>query len=121
MGADDLTAAATVLGISEADVTTALQSGQTLAQIAAAQGVDVQKLIDAMVAAETAEIQAQVTDGTITQAQADAQVANLTQHETDEVNGVRPAGGPGGGRHSGEPEAAPSTTTPSTTSTSTSS
>src|SRR4051794_41158175 len=33
MGADDITAAASALGMSEADVTTAVQGGQTLAQI----------------------------------------------------------------------------------------
>ena len=103
MGSDDITAAATALGMTEADVTAALQNGQALADLAATQNVDVQTLIDAMVAAEKAEIQAQVDAGAITQAQADQQIANLTQHETDEVNGTFSGGGPGGhGRH-GQP------------------
>jgi hypothetical protein len=124
MGSDDITAAAQVLGMSEADVTAALQNGQTLADLAAQQNVDSQTLIDAMVAAEKAEIQAKVDDGTITQDQADQMIANLTQHETDEVNGTFSGAGPGGpGHHGGfhgQPPAnqAPtdgSSTTPTTT------
>ena len=96
MGADDITSAAKALGMTEADVTSALESGQTLAQLAATKNVDVQTLIDAMVAAEKAEIQADLASGAITQAEADQQIANLTQHETDEVNGTFMGGGPGG-------------------------
>ncbi len=106
MGSDDITAAAQVLGMSEADVTAALQNGQTLADLAAQQNVDSQTLIDAMVAAEKAEIQAKVDDGTITQDQADQMIANLTQHETDEVNGTFSGAGPGGhGGFHGQPPA----------------
>jgi len=54
----------------------------------------VQKVIDAIVASDKAEIDAAVQAGTMTQAQADERLANLTQHVTDEVNGM--AGGPGG-------------------------
>ncbi len=111
-GADDVTAAAKVLGMTDADVTTALQSGKTLAALATDKGVDLQKVIDAMVAADKAEIAAAVTAGTMTQAQADQRIANLAAHVTDEVNGV--AGGPGGmggGRgHGGHgPDGAPGT------------
>jgi hypothetical protein len=120
MGSDDIAAAANALGMTEAQLTTALQGGETLAQVAAGQNVAVQTLIDAMVAAEKAELQAAVTAGTITQAQADQQIANLTQHETDEVNGVGPSGGPGFGHHG--PPANPSTgTSGSSTTTSTTS
>ncbi len=93
-GADDVTAAAKVLGMTDADLTTALQSGKTLATIATAQGVTLQKVIDAIVAADKAEFAAAVKAGTMTQAQADERIANLAAHVTDEVNGV--AGGPGG-------------------------
>ena len=123
MGADDITAAAKALGMTEADLTTALQGGQTIADVASSKSVAVQTVIDAMVAAEKAEIQAQVDAGTLTQAQADQHIANLTAHETDEVNGVAPVGG-GNGRHGGAPGSAPSnssTTTNSSTSTSTTS
>jgi hypothetical protein len=103
-GADDVTAAAKVLGMTDADVTTALQSGKTLATLATDKGVDLPKVIDAIVAADKTEIAAAVTAGTMTQAQADERIANLAAHVTDEVNGV--AGGPGGpggrGGHGGE-------------------
>ncbi len=92
--ADDLTAAAKALGMTEADLTAALQGGKTPAAIATAQGVDLAKVIDAIVTADKAEIAAAVKAGTMTQAQADERIANLTAHVTDEVNGV--AGGPGG-------------------------
>lgn len=93
---DDLTAAAQALGMTEADLTTALDGGQTLADVASTQKVNIQKVIDAIVAADTSEIQADVSAGTITQAQADQRLSNLTAHVTDEVNGVAPVGGPGG-------------------------
>ena len=48
--------------------------------------MDVQKVIDAIVAVDTAEIEAAVTAGTMTRAQADERLANLEQHVTDEVN-----------------------------------
>ena len=132
MGADDITAAAKAIGVTEADLTTALQGGQTIADVAASKGVAVQTVIDAMVAAEKAEIQAQVDAGTITQAQADQRIADLTAHETAEVNGTfTPGMGGGPGRHgqppsnssngSGNGSSDGSSTTPSATSTSTSS
>ena len=96
LDADDLTAAAKALGMTEADLTTALQGGKTAAQVAADQGIAVQKVIDAIVAADQAEIAAAVKAGTITQAQADQRLATLTAHVTDEVNGV---GGHGMGGH----------------------
>jgi hypothetical protein len=117
MGADDISAAAKSLNLTDADVSSALQSGQTLADLAKSQNVDVQTLVDAMVAAEKAEIQADVDAGTITQAQADQQIASLTLHETDEVNGTFRAGPGGpGGRHGG-PGQPPAGTTPSNGST----
>ena len=132
MGADDVTSAAKALGMTEADLTTALQGGQTIADVASSKGVDVQTVIDAMVKAEKAEIQAQVDAGTITQAQADQRIADLTAHETAEVNGTfTPGMGGGPGRHgqppsnssngSGNGSSDGSSTTPSATSTSTSS
>jgi hypothetical protein len=117
LDADDLTAAAKALGLTEADLTTALNSGKTAAAVAKEKGIDVQKVIDAIVAADKAELAAAVKAGTMTQAQADAMIANLSTHVTDEVNGV--AGGPGGkGDHghgfdgqgpAAQPSASPST------------
>ena len=94
---DDLAAAATYLGVTQADLLTSLQSGKTLAQVAAAtNGKSVAGLIDALVAAEKTELAAAVTAGRLTQAQADQIATGLTAHVTAEVNGTRPAHGPGG-------------------------
>ncbi|HUZ81329.1 MAG TPA: hypothetical protein VMU73_03715, partial [Gaiellaceae bacterium] len=94
--ADDLAAAASYLGVTTQALTTDLQSGKTLAQVAAAtSGKTATDLIAALVAHEQAEHAAAVAAGTLTQAQADAMKATLTQRYTDLVNGTRPAfGGP---------------------------
>jgi hypothetical protein len=93
---DDLAAASKALGITEAALQAELEAGKTAAQVAEAKGVDVQQVIDAVVAYDTADIDAAVTAGTMTQAQADERLANLTQHVTDEVNGVAGDHGPRG-------------------------
>ncbi|MFM8530692.1 MAG: hypothetical protein ACKOD2_13665 [Ilumatobacteraceae bacterium] len=68
-GGEILDTAATAIGITADELKTALQGGQTIAQVAAANGVDVQDVIDALVAEAT---------------------ANIEQRITDMVNGVRP-------------------------------
>ena len=93
----DLAAAATYLGVTQADLLTSLQSGKTLAQVAGAtSGKSVAGLIDALVAAEKTELAAAVTAGRLTQAQSDQIAAGLTAHVTAEVNGTLPSHGPGG-------------------------
>jgi hypothetical protein len=93
----DLAAAATYLGVTQADLLTSLQSGKTLAQVAGAtSGKSIAGLIDALVAAEKTELAAAVTAGRLTQAQSDQIAAGLTAHVTAEVNGTLPARGPGG-------------------------
>ena len=69
---------AKALGISEADLMTALQSGQTIAQVATSKGVSLQTVISAIVAAEKIEHPNQ-TDAAL--------LARVTNH----VNGIRPA------------------------------
>ena len=102
-GGDDITAAATYLGTTEAELKTKLQAGQTLAQVAAATaGKSRDGLIQALVTAQTAEIDAAQTAGKITAAQATAAKADLTTRITQFVDATRPAGpgfgGPGRGR-----------------------
>jgi len=65
-----LTTAAEAIGITAEELKTAIEGGQTIAQVAEANGKSVQSVIDALVA----------------QASAD-----LTQRITDMVNGVKPA------------------------------
>lgn len=93
---------ASTLGIDAATIKTRLQAGETLAAIA---GAKKDALITALVALETKEIDARVTAGTLTAAQATTLKANLTAHVTDMVNngpgkGMGPKGGMGKGpRH----------------------
>ena len=95
-------AAATYLGITEADLRTKLQSGQTLAQIAAATaGKSRDGLIQALVADATKYIDAAQTAGKITADQATGLKTNLTQHITTEVDSTRPGPGFGPGRGPG--------------------
>ena len=65
-----LAAAADAIGITADELNTAVQGGQTIAQIAEANGKSVQSVIDALVAQATTD---------------------LTQRITDMVNGVKPA------------------------------
>jgi ferritin-like metal-binding protein YciE len=95
---DELEAAASYLGTTAASLETQLQAGKTLAQLATStNGKSIAGLIAALAAAEKTEIAAAVTSGKLTQAQADQVTPMLTQRFTDLVNGVHPAGGPGGG------------------------
>jgi hypothetical protein len=93
-GAEELAAAATYLGLSQADLLTALQSGKTLAQIAdATSGKSAAGLIDALVAAEKTELATAVAAGTITQAQSDQIASTLSARVTARVNGTAPEHG----------------------------
>ena len=84
--APSLQAAATALNMSVADLKTALQSGQSLAGIAKSKNVDVQKVIGALVADATSRIDAAVSSGRITAAQAATMKSNLTSRITALVN-----------------------------------
>jgi len=75
LGSVELEAAAKALSMTSDDLTTAMQSGKTLEQLAADKGVDLQKVTDAISAAHATEMRMQinqaVTDGKITQDKAD--------------------------------------------------
>ncbi|MDQ6795926.1 MAG: hypothetical protein M3067_14150 [Chloroflexota bacterium] len=91
----DTSVVAKAIGISETDLLTALNGGKTVADVAKANNVAVQSVIDALVADGNTELAADVASGRITQAQADAEKAEITQRATDQVNGSF-KGGPGG-------------------------
>ena len=93
---EDLQVAAGAIGISAGDLQTALQNGQTIAAVAKAHSVDVNKVISALVASEDKEIDSALSSGSITSAQATQLKAGVQQRVTDMVNGTAPAGGPGG-------------------------
>ena len=101
---DDLSVAATYLGLTESELRTKLRSGTTLAEVAnASQGKSADGLIVALVAAAQKNIAADVSSGRLTQAEADQILAGLKQHITDRVTSTGPPGGPHGhgGPHGG--------------------
>ena len=108
------TAAATYLGVSQAQLFTDIRSGKTLAQIAnSTSGKSASGLIDAMVAAEKTELDAAVKSGRITQATADQIEANLKARVTQMVNnGFGRFGGRGGGFGGGNGFGSPPSTPP---------
>ncbi|QXG76078.1 hypothetical protein KUM42_00385 [Modestobacter sp. L9-4] len=107
----ELSAAATALGISEDDLRTALDvEGTSLADVAAQRGVAVDTVVDALVTAAKADIAAAVQDGDLTQEQADARLADLTQRVTEQVQSDSRGPGHGPGRGDRAPEATGGTT-----------
>jgi len=98
---EGLTAAADALGITEDELRTALQDGQSIAQVAEAEGVDVQVVIDALVANGTDRLEEAI-------AELPDRVAELVERE-GLPRGPRGPGGPGG--HRGGPESTDDATT----------
>ncbi|TFV66970.1 UNVERIFIED_ORG: hypothetical protein E4P37_04410 [Bacillus sp. AZ43] len=99
----DLSAAATAMDMTEDELREALRADDTsLADVAAAQGVDVDALVDALVAAADERIAQAVENGDLTQEQADERLADLEARITERVNsddwGHRGLGGRGGDR-----------------------
>jgi hypothetical protein len=118
---------AKALGISTDELKTDLAKGQSIADIAKAKNVDLNKVIDALVADATAKIDQAVKDGHFPAAMADKLKSTLKEMITSAVNGSLPKfpklpdGGWGdhGPRRVGKPgmwggSEAPSSTTPTT-------
>jgi hypothetical protein len=79
--------AATFLGITTSDLQTDLKAGKSLADEATAKGKSVSDLVTALEAPAKSKLDAQVTAGTITQAQETAILARATTQLTTFVNG----------------------------------
>jgi hypothetical protein len=92
-----MTAAASYLGLSAAQLQSDLQNGQTLAQIAKAQGKTLDGLVAAMAVQVKKTLDAAVSQGLLTQAQADQIASRLQARMKDMANGIRPQRGFGGG------------------------
>jgi hypothetical protein len=86
-GPPSLAAAATYLGLTEAELRAELQAGKTLAQVAKAQGKSVDGLQKALAAEMKTKLDAAVAAGKLTRAQADELQARMTEHLDDLVNG----------------------------------
>ena len=91
-----MTAAATFLGLSGSQLQSDLAGGQTLAQIAKAQGKSVDGLVAAMAAQVKKTLDTAVSNGLITQAQANQIASRIATRMKDMANGVRPQRGFGG-------------------------
>jgi cell division FtsZ-interacting protein ZapD len=78
---------AEAIGISTDDLRAALRDGQTLAEVAGANGVDPQRVVDDLVDNGTARLEAAVAAGRIDQAAADQRKAGLPERAADLVNG----------------------------------
>jgi hypothetical protein len=107
-GRVDLAAVASSLGISEEEVRAALDEGRSLADLATAAGVDVQAVIDAIVAVEAQHLEEHVAAGELTREDADARLADAEERAAAIVDGDVPV--PVGRPHrvpSGHPAASP--------------
>ena len=91
---------ATALGVSESDLVAQLTAGKSIADVAKAQGVDIDKVIAALTDAFKAHLDAEVKSGKHTQAQADAKLAEFKTRVTTMVNtaGLPPMRGNHGGK-----------------------
>jgi hypothetical protein len=96
-GGASLQVVAKDLNMTAADLKTALQGGQSIAALAKSKNVDPQKIINDLVTDATTRIDAAVSSGKITAAQAATMKANLTTGITAFVNGTLK--GMGGFRH----------------------
>ena len=85
----DLDAAASYLGLTEAELRTQLESGKTLAQVAKDRGKSVDGLIQALVDAATKRLDADVAAGRLTKAQEQQILSGLEDRITAFVNGMR--------------------------------
>ena len=104
-GPGNLEAAAGALGISADELRTALEGGQSLAEVARSKGIDVNQVVSALVADLQAHLAEHVAAGDMTQAEADEKLANATERIRAFVNGEAPLGGRhgfGGPRPDGE-------------------
>ena len=85
-----LDAAASYLGLSEAQLRTQLENGKTLADVAKAQDKSVDGLVDAIVADAKQHLDAAVKAGRITKSQEDTILSDIKARTTDFVNGKAP-------------------------------
>lgn len=97
----DMDAAASYLGMTEANLEAALEDGKTLAQLARDRDKSVDGLVTALVDAAKSDLAAAVKAGRLTDAQRDSIVSGLEERITGLVNGERPE--PPAGRGFGPP------------------
>ncbi len=82
-----------LLGLDAQELRTQLRDGATLAEIATAQGVEVQAVVDELVAELDERLTNAVENGRIDQAEADQKLVDAEARITDAVNNGRPERG----------------------------
>lgn len=107
-----LAVAAGALGIDEEELRTALRSGQSLAQVAQSKNVEVEKVVDALVAEAKKRLAEKVAAGELTQARANEMSYALEERITAHVN--RPGHPRGGFGHGGVPRPGSASTSAAT-------
>ena len=110
-GREVAAAAAEALGLTVDELRTAAQEGRTLTELAEREGVATSAVVDAMVAAAKTHLAEEVTEGDLTQAEADAKAAELESRTTASVDeplrlGRGPHGGHGRHGHDGSADGA---------------
>jgi hypothetical protein len=86
----ELDAAASYLGVTEAQLRDRLETGKTLAQVAKDRGKSVSGLVDAMTAEVKRRLDAAVAAGRLTRSQADRVLSDVKQRIADRVAGKAP-------------------------------
>ena len=87
-----------LLGLEAEELKEAQKAGKSLAEIAEAQGVDKQDVIDLLVQEQANRVAEAVKAGKLTQEQADKLSENAVERITKQVESVKPAGDMGWGR-----------------------
>ena len=95
-GRDLSEAVLALLGIDAETLRSEVAAGNSIADVATANGVDVQTVIDTMVREAEAHVAEKVADGSLTQEEADAKLAEVATRVAERVNTVPT---PGEGRH----------------------
>lgn len=89
--------AAEKLGLTTQELLTELQAGKTIAEVAAEKNVAVDTIVEAVIAPRAERLNQLVTDGQLTQEQADAMLTLMKANVTERINAEWPAGGFGRG------------------------
>jgi polyhydroxyalkanoate synthesis regulator phasin len=87
-GVNLLTVAAEKLGMTETELMTELRDGKSIADVAKEKGIDTQVISDAFLAQAKEKLDALVSDGTLTQAQADTRLTEETDALPDRLTGT---------------------------------
>lgn len=82
----DLDTIAETLGMTTEELQTELEAGSTLSEIIVAQGSTVEDVVDALMVNVQAELDAAVTEGRLTQEQADERLIETEEHLTEAIN-----------------------------------